>query len=642
MTRDQAPEASTVARDSAAPRRAVVILLLLVHAGLLLGNLRWNFIVVDEVAHVPAGVSHWQTGSFSLDRVNPPLARMLAALPMLPAHPKTDYHRFDASHGIRREWEVGRDFIAANGGRSFDLICLARLPGVVWSLLGGWLVFRWARELYGNGGGYLALAVWCFDPTILAFAPVVTPDLPSAVAGLLATFAFRRYLQRGRWSTATLAGLALGIALLVKHTLVLLYGILAVLWLIDCCRRPFPANFAALGRKIGQAVLIVGVSLYTLNAGYGFHGTGRALEEYRFVSRMFTVGEPLQNRFQGTWLGRIPVPLPDDYLEGIDLQRRDFEGALKSYLNGRWSDHGWWYYYLEALALKEPVGLWILGLWALGMVLVRHPGAALPQEELFLVVPALTFFMVVSSQTGFSHHMRYVIPMYPFLIIGIGKLAYFFRPGHPFCAATVAALLSWAIAGSLIVYPHSLSYFNELAGGPRNGHAFLLDSNIDWGQDLLYLREWQRAHPESRPLRLAYFNAVDPRLFGVEYCLPPLHRSQFADVAELQGGDIYIAVSATLLMGRGFEVPNGQGKWEQIESSDSFDYLRTLTPVARAGYSILIYRITPAQARIWAGRTDAVDVRRANHQEDSVSLQLENTTDCDTALSRFLGRRGSG
>ena len=106
-------------------RRLIVASLLMVHAGLVLGNLRWNFIVIDEVAHVPAGLSHWETGTFSLDRVNPPLGRMLATLPLLVVNPMTDYHRHSDRQATRLEWDVGRDFIVANGARSFDLVRLA-------------------------------------------------------------------------------------------------------------------------------------------------------------------------------------------------------------------------------------------------------------------------------------------------------------------------------------------------------------------------------------------------------------------------------------------------------------------------------------------------------------------------------------
>jgi 4-amino-4-deoxy-L-arabinose transferase-like glycosyltransferase len=581
------------------PGWAVVGTLLALHAALLLGNLSWNFIVYDEVAHVPAGVSHWQTGSFCLDRVNPPMARMIAAAPVLLAGPRTDYHRLDPRHGIRREWEVGEDFIKANGGRSYDLIRLARLPGVLWSVLGGWLAYRWARELYGEPGGYVALIVWCFEPTILAFAPVVTPDLPSAVAGLAAVYLFRQHLRRSRWSTAVTAGVALGLALLAKHTLVLLFGILPLLWFVHRYPRPLGGGPTKLRRELLQAALIGAIGLYTLNAGYGFQGTGRSLGGYRFVSRLFTGDDGSSNRFQGSWLGRAPVPLPEDYLAGIDLQRRDFEGGFQSYLNGTWRDQGWWYYYLEALALKEPVGLWALGAWGLGMLLVRHPGTAGLREELLLLIPAAVFLGVVSAQTGFSHHMRYVMPMFPFVIVGLGKLGYYFRPGRRLGAFAVSGLLAWAGASSLAAYPHSLSYFNEVAGGPANGHAFLLDSNIDWGQDLLRLRHWLREHPEARPLRLAYFGSADPRLFGLEYRLPPLDpaglRAELEDCLA-RGVDAYYAVSVTLLRGKRFPVFDGRGGWEQVETNHSFDFLREIPPVARAGYSIYIYRVTPAQA----------------------------------------------
>jgi 4-amino-4-deoxy-L-arabinose transferase-like glycosyltransferase len=599
MIVDNVPEARSV-RWGKLTRRTAVGTLLSIHGALLLGNLCLNFIVIDEVAHVPSGISHWQTGSFALDRVNPPLARMLATLPVLLARPDMDYRNFTPSHGIRLEWTVGKDFIAANGARSFDLIRIARLSGVVWSLLGGWLVYRWSRELYGDLGGLLALAVWCFDPTILAFAPVVTPDLPSAVAALLAVRVFLRHLREGSWATATMAGLALGLALLVKHTNILLCGILPVLWTRDRACRPTRGSVATIRKEVVQLFSILCVGLYVLNVGYGFQGTGRSLGGYKFVSQMFRADIHSENRFRGTWLGQVPVPLPEDYFEGIDLQRKDFESALQSYLNGRWSDHGWWYYYLEALALKEPIGFCALGLLGITMVLTRRPGIARLRDELNLLIPAAIFFAVVSSQTGFSHHMRYVMPMYPFLIVSIGKLAYFFRSGHAVTASAVSALLSWAFVGSLAVYPHSLSYFNEIAGGPKSGHSFLLDSNIDWGQDLLYFRDWLRKHPEAHPLKLAYFNAVDPRLFDIEYQLPPLSTeawlSEFDDFGQK---DRYYAISVNLLEGLTFWVPDGNGGGEHINSHHVFDILKCIEPIARAGFSINIYRVTPEQARAW-------------------------------------------
>ena len=141
---------------------AVVAGMMIVHAVLLVISARRHFVVLDEVGHIPAGISHWQTGYFSLYRVNPPLARMLATLPVLLARPVTSYAHLDPSPGKRPDWPVGRDFAELNAPRYLDLVFLARLPGILWSLLGGWIIYLWGRDLYGDWAG-------CVGAVALAF-----------------------------------------------------------------------------------------------------------------------------------------------------------------------------------------------------------------------------------------------------------------------------------------------------------------------------------------------------------------------------------------------------------------------------------------------------------------------------------------
>ena len=120
-----------------------------------------------------------------------------------------------------------------------------------------------------------------------------------------------------------------------------------------------------------------------LNATYLFSGTGRTLGSYEFVSKTLA-GPPDKwkqdthgNRFADTRLGRVPVPLPDDVLIGIDVRRRDFEiyANREMYLAGEWKKDGWWYYYLFAAALKIPLGLWVLFVLSLAVPLIvaRRP-----------------------------------------------------------------------------------------------------------------------------------------------------------------------------------------------------------------------------------------------------------------------------
>ncbi|HVC94755.1 MAG TPA: hypothetical protein VND64_13735 [Pirellulales bacterium] len=161
-------------------------------------------------------------------------------------------------------------------------------------------------------------------------------------------------------------------------------------------------------------------------------------------------------------------------------------------------------------------------------------------------------------------------------------------------ALALAALIC-SVASSLWFYPHSMSYFNELAGGPRGGHAHLIDANIDWGQDLLYLKCWLDDHSEARPLRLAYFGLVDPGLAGIEFALPPKGplvgeglKARSTRPANLPPG--WYAVSVNFLHGYAHRVPNGHGG-NAFAEQGCFTYFLEMEPVARAGYSIYIFHL---------------------------------------------------
>ena len=113
----------------------------------------------------------------------------------------------------------------------------------------------------------------------------------------------------------------------------------------------------------------------------------------------------------------------------------------------------------------------------------------------------------------------------------------------------------FAVCSSVVGFPHSLSYFNEFARGPSGGVFHLNNSNIDWGQDLLPLRNWKRAHLPNEPLNLAYFDRVSPVHAGIDFRLPP----QFQESpSKLQPG--CYAVSVKLLQGRAYRVESPEGE----------------------------------------------------------------------------------
>ncbi len=206
----------------------------------------------------------------------------------------------------------------------------------------------------------------------------------------------------------------------------LLFGLWPVLWIIWQASGGRQPAGASKRQQFFQLAATLLLGLYVLNLGYVFDGSFTQLKKFTFVSETLA-GEELAgdggNRFTDSWLGELPVPLPEQYLLGFDSQKRDFEDyGHPSYLRGEWSDHGWWYYYLYGCLVKVPHGTQLLFVLAVALTMyqaiLKASGRRQPAEfsqyfwrdELILLAPAVTLFVLVSSQTEFSHHFRYVLP----------------------------------------------------------------------------------------------------------------------------------------------------------------------------------------------------------------------------------------
>ena len=157
------------------------------------------------------------------------------------------------------------------------------------------------------------------------------------------------------------------------------------------------------------------------------------------------------------------------------------------------------------------------------------------------------------------------------------------------CISRFRSWLSvWSLVSSIWIFPHDLAYFNELVGGPLSGHEHLVGSNIDWGQDLRYLKQWLKANPESRPLHFAYFGYLDPVDVGVKFAAPPTTVQSLSDLRDQPSG--WYAASVSLLRGYPWFVPDGDGGVLSISQEGIAGLLR-LPPVDHVGYSIYVYRI---------------------------------------------------
>jgi 4-amino-4-deoxy-L-arabinose transferase-like glycosyltransferase len=683
--------------------RRAILLLLVIHSILIIYSAHVHSPTLNEPAHLVAGLSYWKFGRFEVYRVNPPLVRMVAALPVMAAGYEEDWSDFFESPGARPEMEMGEAFVRVNGERSSFLFMIARLACIPFSWLGAVICYLWARDLYSRPAGVLACAIWCFEPNILAHAALITPDVPATALGVAACYTFWRWLRQPTWAQAALTGIVLGLAELAKTTLILLYPLWPVMWLIY--RWPNRNDMVVRDwlREAGMLTLRLAVGINVLNLGYGFEGSFTRLKDFYFVSDLFSgqqrieggsfVAQPHSNsgarpsvfipkstnRFANSWIGELLVPLPKNYLLGIDIQQSDFESyGQPSYLLGTWQIHGWWYYYLYACAIKVPLGLLLLGFFALfsrskaqvsfvrlkeilqrlnsvlplqaeaGQGLIsaidiprrvdNRTTAASRRDELVLLLPAIVVFVVVSSKTGFNEHMRYVLPSFPYFFIATSNLAQVFSPCREelsdnsltkvapvvykyrlkkiaicFSSAwirrmpvistvAVAFLGSWFIASGLWIYPHSLSYFNESIGGPLHGAEQLLGSNLDWGQDLCYLKKWIRGQGESaNELYLAYFGSVVPADVGLQSTKP------WTDIADLSSastsamnpngsisrieGRARMAISVNFVHGFSFGVRDGIARISHSLPKAIRYWTARRIINARIGYSIVILEL---------------------------------------------------
>lgn len=493
----------------AASSRWLAVTLLLLQWALLLHAATRLSATIDEPFHITSGYEYLRTGNVQLFDEHPPLAKALFAWPLLfvpdLAPPETAGDYADGALIA-----VAQETLLAY--RPLDRVIVApRIAAALLTVLLAATIYRVAATLAGPPAGVLALALCALDPNFLAHGSLATTDMGTTAFSLWALWAGTRWLQRPTRRRWGLAALLLGLAQGVKLTALLLYPVLGVGAVInaEAQRRqggPFP------WKTLRRFVTLAAVSALVLWALYGF--------ELRPVA--------------GLW-GGIPLPAASHIERWLRLQENLAYGR-EAFLLGQNSMHGWWTYFPVAFALKTPLPLLLLGLYALLRHFSRPPARPFPLSLLPMILfPALYALSSLTSTLNIGY--RHLLPALPFMYIGIGVASarahtdrgikshgtcYPLRMTHDPLRIPLYALLAWLALGTLRLAPNYLTFFNEIAGGPGNGWRFLADSNTDWGQAYKALAEFQQARG-IETLQVAGFVFYDPAAYGVHYVpLTPL------------------------------------------------------------------------------------------------------------------------
>lgn len=546
--------------------------LLLLHGCLGFWSIRIHSATFDEPVHLTGGALLWKTGSGVIDRWHPPLAKLWVSLPFgfrdlnFPKELKNNDGSLQVWGGPKSsEKRVSEAFLFWSGNDADRMVHHARLMNLLLSCAVGGLLWFFLRTRWGDGPALFSLALYAFSPNILAHASLAMTDIPALFFGVCAIVGLLKFLECPRPATAMLcSALAFG-AFLSKYT----SGILCI--------------------AIGCLII-----LEALRSGRD--GKAKALLFLRWGGGLWAAA-------MGAYFIFVPFAWPSIRM----MAEFSSDKTYPSYLLGHVMAGGFFFYYPIALLVKStPMELLVVaaavGSWFFYKKRIPE-GVRVP---LLIGGAYLLALLCIRRQTG----VRYALVCYPMLALAAAPLAadalrrFKRAKGLLLAGALLQAVSAFGAA------PHFLSYLNEAAGGAKNGHHILVESSLDWGQELPALAEaYERAgHPE---IVLSYFGTAPAEYYGMSVQhLRSMNSLQLRHINSERPALEWLAVSATHLEG-------------VYVGRNTFAWLRERTPILSLGDNLFVYDITHDQeshqhlAELYS---NAGDDETAKHEDRRVEI----------------------
>lgn len=567
-------------------RTVVVLAFILVFGLISITSFLQKSPTFDETVHLFAGYSYLRWGDFRTNPEHPPLAKILAALPLL---------AFDINdpRPASSQWNLiskEKDYAIANQMVFFEndaetLFFYAKLPMIALGILLGVFVYAWAEHLYGAKAAVAALFIYGLDPNILAHSQIVHTDIPFSTFFFISNYYFWRVLGQLTWSSLFLTSFFFGVAAITKFSFLTFFPIWAILGLFRIfSSKPLECSVGTsciVSSRWGKTALLMGIMICAsitaylcIWAAYWFRfnaiaggdphlPTDQMMPEPLFLQALVSFSN-YHHLFPESWTyGFISV---------LKILRR------LTFLWGQISEDGFWLYFPVAFAVKTPLPTLILLVASVGIWIFKRRDRS---RELCLFIPVAVYFsLAVYSRLNIG--LRHLLPIYPFLFVLIGgTVAKLWRDRDWRLRGGLILIGLWYLWSSIHIYPHYLAFFNELVGGSKNGYKVLADSSLDWGQDLKGLKRWMDKNGVKK-IGLAYFGTAEPIYYGIDALyLPgslifsPRPKSKDPEVPK------YLAVSVTYLQGF---VPDKALR-------EVYRSFRSRQPVATIGHSIFVYKL---------------------------------------------------
>lgn len=384
------------------------------------------------------------------------------------------------------------DLLKTDGG--FSDLMHGRYVTLIISMLIGFLIYSWSKEMFGETAGLLSLFLFVFCPNLNAYAMIFSSDAYTALFCLSTFYYFWKFVKYPLYKYFILFGISLGMSQIIKYSLIHLLPIFTVLSIIVLLKRK--TLFSHWKRNFLKLLVLSSIILIIINAAYFFNGTGQSLSGYHFRSSGF---QSLQTSF----LSNLPLPLPAPYVEGIDVTYHMMElGAghplvsAKNYLLGKLSSDGFWYFYIVVFFFKTPI-LYLALILLLAVMYITRKEFPLLSAEFMIGFGLLYYLIVFSSLVGIQAGIRHILFIYPLLYVLAGRLVH--ENWNPkMKKAAIVIFVTWSVAGFYFYFPNLLSYTNEFILNKKNAYKIMADCNLDFGQCEFAIKKYLSQHVDVK------------------------------------------------------------------------------------------------------------------------------------------------
>ncbi|MEK7615849.1 MAG: glycosyltransferase family 39 protein [Patescibacteria group bacterium] len=531
----------------------------------------WNdSIIVDEDPHIGAGYSYVAKQDMRLNPEHPPLAKDLAGIALLPLELNHDAFATNSwTTNINDQWEFGRKLIYHTGNNAELITHVAKIPPLIIFIIAGWMVFWWTRQRYGDKAGLLAVTLFSFSPTVMAHSRFVTTDIPAALGVLIATYWFVRYLKEPTRKYFWYAAVMFGLALLMKFSTVLLIPLFVI---VACTWNWRMITKTALLMIVGFVVVVWPV--------YAFHVWHYPIDRQHHDTE--TLLQTFGNRLLAdpvVWASGKPIlRAPAQYGLGLLMVTQRSAGGNTVYFRDTVTTSAGPIYFPFVYLIKEPLSWLALLLTAITIAIARFKVSRFKFkdhiDEIAMIL-WLVIYWATSIHSTLNIGVRHLLPVYPFMIILVsGQLVRL--PRKVFFAVPV--LIAWFLLENFRIFPYYLTYFNQTVGGPSGGYRYVVDSNLDWGQDLKRFADWVEKN-DIKKIELDYFGWADQQYYlgdSFVWLTSDKYKNE-RDFLQKSQTDGWLAISATFL---------------QNEKYKKYSWLADYQPVTTIGNSIFVYNIS--------------------------------------------------